>query len=55
MNYRIERRSEPPSLTENNKVFEKDWLDERLDFDLVLCMAANHSNDNEIEMPPFRS
>ena len=29
--YRIETRLEPPSLTENNINFEKDWLDERLD------------------------
>ena len=33
--YGIGTRSEPPSLTENNIVFEKDWLDERLDFDLA--------------------
>ena len=52
--YRIGTRSEPPFLTENNIVFEKDWLDERLDFDLTWCMAANHGNDDEIEMPPFR-
>ena len=25
--YRIGTRSEPPSLTESNIVFEKDWLD----------------------------
>ena len=53
--YRIGARSEPPSLTEDNVVFEKDWLDERLDFDLVCCMAANHSNDDEIKIPPFGS
>ena len=29
--YRIETRLEPPSLTENNINFEKDWLDQRLD------------------------
>ena len=54
-NYRIATRSEPPSLTENNIFFEKDWLDEGLDFDLAWYMAANHSNDDEIEMPPFGS
>ena len=53
--YRIGVRSEPPSLTENNIVFKKDWLDERLDFDLAWCLAANHSNDDEIEMPSFGS
>ena len=53
--YRIVTRSELPSLTENNIVFEKDWLDDRLDFDLVWCMAANYSNDDEIDMTPFGS
>ena len=53
--YRIRKRSEPPSLTESNIVFEKDWLDERLDFDLAWCMTANHSNDDEIEMSSFGS
>ena len=53
--YRIETRSEPPSLTENNIVFEKDWIDKRLDFDLAWCMAANHSNDDRVEIPPCGS
>ena len=53
--YRTGMRSEPPPLTVNDIVFEKDWLEERLDFDLACCMAANHSNDDEIEMPPFGS
>ena len=53
--YRIATRSELPSLTENNIDFEKDWLDDRLDFDLVWCMVANYSNDDEIEMTPFES
>ena len=53
--YRIGTRSEPPPLAENNIVFEKDWLDERLDFDFPWCMAANHSNDDETETPPFGS
>ena len=42
-------------LTENNIVFDKDWLDEISDFDLAWCMAAKHSNDDEIEVPPFGS
>ena len=53
--YRIGTRYEPPSLTKRNIVFEKDWLDMRLDFDLASCMAANHGNDEEIEMSPFES
>lgn len=48
-------RSESPSLTEISINFEKDWLGKGLDFDLAWRMAANHSNDNEIEMPPFGS
>ena len=55
MSYRIGTGSEPLSLTKNNIVFKKDWLDERLDFDSVWCMAANHSNDDKIEMPPLGS
>ena len=55
MSYRNGTRSEPPSLTENNTVFEKDWPDEKLDFDLTWCMAANYSNDDKIEIPPFGS
>ena len=50
--YRNGTRSEPPSLTENNTVSEKDWPDEKLDFDLTWCMAANYSNDDK---PPFGS
>ena len=53
--YRIGTRSEPPSLTENNIVFQKDWLDKKLDFDMAWCMTANHINDDEIEMPFFGS
>ena len=53
--YRVGTTSEPPFLTENNIDFERDWLDERLDFDLVWYMAANHSNEDEIEMPAFGS
>ena len=53
--YRTGTRSELPSLTENNIVFEKDWIDERLYFDLGWCMAANDGNADEIEMPPFGS
>lgn len=48
-------RSESPSLTEISINFEKHWLDKGLDFDLAWRMAANHSNDDEIEMPPFGS
>ena len=55
MSYMIGMRSEPPSLTEDNIIFEKDWLDERLDFDFVWCMTDNHSNNDEIETPPFGS
>ena len=51
----IGTRSEPPSLTEKNYDFEKDWLDERLDLDLAWYMAANQGNDDEREMPPFGS
>ena len=53
--YRIGTRSESPTLTESNIVFEMDWLDERLDFDLAWYMAANEINDDEIKMPPFGS
>ena len=53
--YRIWTRSEPASLTENTFDFERDWLDESLYFDLAWCLAANHSNDDEVEMPPFGS
>ena len=53
--YRIGTRSESPTLTENNIAFEMDWPDEGLDFDLAWYIAANHINDNEIEMPPFGS
>ena len=53
--YRIGTRSESPTLIENNIAFEMDWLDEGLDFDLAWYIAANHINDNEIEMPPFGS
>ena len=48
-------RSESPSLTEISINFEKDWLGKGLDFGLAWRMAANHSNDDEIEMPPFGS
>ena len=51
--YRIGKRLEPPTLTEKNVDLEKDWLDGRLDFDLGYCMAANHSNNDDIEMPPL--
>ena len=36
-------------------LWEKDWVDKRLDFDLAWCMAATHSTDDEIEIPPFES
>ena len=36
-------------------MFEKDWLGERLDFDLVWRMTANNTDDDELEMPFFGS
>ena len=42
-----------PMFNRKQIAFEKDWLDERLDFDLAWCMTANPGNDNEIEMPSF--
>ena len=53
--YKIGTKPEPPVLTENIMNFEKDWLDERLDFDLAWCMAANYTADDGIEMPPLGS
>ena len=53
--YSIGTRSESPPLTETNNAFEKDWLDERLVFDLVWCMTADHCNDEETELPLFGS
>ena len=50
--YRIGKRLEPPTLTEKNVDLEKVG---RLDFDLGCCMAANHSNNDDIEMPPLGS
>ena len=44
-----------PSLRENKIIFKKDWLDDRLDFDLMWCMASNHGNDDEIKIPPSGS
>ena len=42
-----------PMFNRKQIAFEKDWLDERLDFYLAWCMTVNHGNDNEIEMPSF--
>ena len=35
--------------------FEKDWLDEQLDFDSAWYLAANYSADDGLEMPPIGS
>ena len=50
--YRIGKRSEPSSLTESNVNSEKDWLDERLDFNSAYCKAANHTTQSDLDYFP---